>query len=288
MAAGPTSNTWTMITSPRMFLAALLGSIMIILGLMIALSSSEVERHLTALRRSRPASVVLRSDESSTPLALVSMSSDESTRYERVRERFVASIEGIGGIDLRKEDVRTIVDQVMATVGSLLDSPGVLLPTDASQGGGSSTSPSEQSKHKNKKKKNPPPKEKEEQQQKKGPPNQNAKSTPIKYVYENHFPDRAYVNETFDFIPADVGTARLVANCSTVFERVKKRFAQRFGDAATARASLARPESPPLYPQPAGGDGGLLYLRHVHKTGGSSMRHIFHDFSDWTGTASNG
>merc|ERR1712185_873595 len=111
-----------MITSPRMFLAALLGSIMIILMLMLALSSSEMERHLTALR-SRPGSVVLRSEESSTPLALVSMSSDESMRYERVRERFVASIEGIGGIHLRKEDVRTIVDQVMATVGSLLDSP---------------------------------------------------------------------------------------------------------------------------------------------------------------------
>ena len=29
--------------------------------------------------------------------------------------------------------------------------------------------------------------------------------------------------------------------------------------------------------------GGLLYLRHVHKTGGSTVRHIFHDFSDWTG-----
>ena len=95
---------------------------------------------------------------------------------------------------------------------------------------------------------------------------------------------REYINETFD-IGEDVAIDRRIAQCATVFQRVRSAFYERFRNKDDVIESFQkRPSAPPKYPQPMGGKGGLIYLRHVHKTGGSTIRHLFHTFSDWTHT----
>lgn len=191
--------------------------------------------------------------------------SEELGRYYTVRERFV---EGIRRLDLGEDKVELVLNQVMSTVGSLLDyacpapqgqarSSTSATPRTSSRAAASIRTDSDAV----------------------DPRRQD------KYVFESPFAagDRSYVNKRFS-IPDDIATSRgATPECATVFERTKALFLERFRDAEDAvKHARGRPDEPPKYPLPAGGKGGLLFLRHVHKTGGSTIRHLFETFSDWT------
>ena len=102
---------------------------------------------------------------------------------------------------------------------------------------------------------------------------------PRPYVFEE-WEDKSYTNKTFSF-DTDVATDRSFApECKTVFESVKRRFAERFASVYDAIDSIEqRPNDPPKYPSPSNGTGAILWLRHVHKTGGSTVRHLFETYA---------
>lgn len=120
-------------------------------------------------------------------------------------------------------------------------------------------------------------------------PSSNSNACPDRFGLSNRnsyqfkkWKGREYVNETF-VIKEDVAVDRRIPKCLTVFERTKREFNKRFTDTNSAISSISESsKSAPNYPQPAGGKGGLLYLFHVHKTGGSTIRDLFHTYSDWT------
>ena len=90
-----------------------------------------------------------------------------------------------------------------------------------------------------------------------------------------------YVNKTYS-IENNVATERINSACKTVFTRVKRNFDKKFSEGIQEHTMVEAINSTSVTPSEIHGIGGLIYFRHVHKTGGSTFRHIIHSFTDWT------
>ena len=89
-----------------------------------------------------------------------------------------------------------------------------------------------------------------------------------------------FVNMTIS-IKEDVATKRINDKCETVFTRIGRKFEERLGNKTVSDFWMTI-NSTSVTPSEINGTGAILYFRHLHKTGGSTFRHIVHSFTDWT------